>query len=106
MIVNSEQERLHIFVCTNERKKGKCCGSQLSQSVFDYLRQTVNKKRSEVNDKLIKVTKTGCLGRCAKGPNLTMYPDNVWCSYQSIDDVKQFVGEYLMSGETAVETNK
>jgi (2Fe-2S) ferredoxin len=48
----------------------------------------------------IRVSKTGCLGRCASGPCLVIYPEGVWYTYSSFSDLDQIIDSHLIAGET------
>ncbi|BCA96822.1 hypothetical protein TUM19329_31830 [Legionella antarctica] len=48
----------------------------------------------------IRVSKTGCLGRCASGPCLVIYPDGVWYTYSTFTDIDQIIESHLIAGET------
>ncbi|KTD19686.1 (2Fe-2S) ferredoxin [Legionella londiniensis] len=47
----------------------------------------------------IRVSKSGCLGRCSQGPCIVIYPDGVWYTYTSFSDLDEIVTEYLSKGK-------
>jgi (2Fe-2S) ferredoxin len=47
----------------------------------------------------IRVSASGCLGRCKLGPCVVIYPENKWFTYQNRSDVDRIIGYCL--GETA-----
>ena len=83
--------QVHIMVCQNTRPDqpevtscGGAISSQMSKDLKDFVDQ--NKLKSKV-----RVSTTKCLGPCAKGPNVMIYPQEIWfskCSLESIDDIK------------------
>ncbi len=66
---------LHVLVCTNARHDGtpSCGDSGEAQRVFEELKARFKAARLPV-----RVTRTGCLGPCAQGPNIMCYPRGVW----------------------------
>lgn len=47
----------------------------------------------------IRVSKSGCLGRCSAGPCLVIYPDAVWYTYSSLADIDQIIDDHVRSGK-------
>lgn len=72
---------LHVLVCTNARHDGtpSCGDSGEAQRVFETLKAGMKQANLPV-----RVTRTGCLGPCAQGPNVMCYPMGVW-----FQDVKE-----------------
>jgi len=74
-----------IFVCTNDMEGEKCsCGDQKGEEVFCQLR-TLAKERG-VHPR-IRVAQVKCLGKCSDGVNVMIYPDNVWYSEVTTQEV-------------------
>jgi (2Fe-2S) ferredoxin len=48
------------------------------------------------------VTNTGCFGICEKGPIVVVYPDNVWYSAVTPEDVTEIIEGHIEGGK-AVE---
>jgi (2Fe-2S) ferredoxin len=44
----------------------------------------------------MRVTRTGCMGRCGEGPTLVVYPDGVWYRGVGEADVHALVHEHLL----------
>jgi len=44
----------------------------------------------------IKVSKSGCLGRCALGPCIVVYPEGIWYRYSSNADIDNIINHHLM----------
>lgn len=79
----------HIFVCTHDRGEGeKSCGGNDSKLVRELL-----KEEAAVRDwkKQVRVSQSGCLGPCDEGPNVMIYPQKIWFSGVSANDVKQII---------------
>ena len=75
----------HVFVCTNYRKgERKSCADNNSQLVKDTLKVAVEERGWKGK---ARVSTSGCLGLCTTGPNVMIYPQKVWFSEVSMDDV-------------------
>ena len=66
-----------VFVCVHHREDGQgpCCAARGGAELHAALKEQV--KALGLSAK-IRVSRSGCLNRCAKGPNLMVFPDNVW----------------------------
>ncbi|MEE8156549.1 MAG: (2Fe-2S) ferredoxin domain-containing protein [Gammaproteobacteria bacterium] len=88
----------HAFFCTNQRDGGRaCCQNHGAQAMRDYA-----KARSEelgiAGKGGVRVNTAKCLDRCAEGPVVVVYPDAVWYTYSSREDVDEIVDEHLKNG--------
>jgi (2Fe-2S) ferredoxin len=82
-----------IFVCTNDNKGEKpSCGDHQGEEIFRKLRECAKEKGIHPR---IRVAQAKCLGQCAKGVNIMVYPDNVWHSEVRLEDVKQLTDKYI-----------
>jgi (2Fe-2S) ferredoxin len=68
-----------IFVCTNRRENGErvCCAGGGGCVLRDKLKAMVKSRR--LNSR-IRVSQSGCMDKCEEGPNIMVFPDNVWLS--------------------------
>ncbi|GMV99216.1 MAG: hypothetical protein AMXMBFR84_03550 [Candidatus Hydrogenedentota bacterium] len=68
-----------IFVCCNQREPGDrvCCADCGGPVLQERLKAMV--KERQLRSK-IRVSKSGCMDRCEDGPNLMIFPDNIWLS--------------------------
>ena len=82
--------RAHILVCG-----GTGCTSSHSQQIIEALEAQLaeNGLASE-----IKVIKTGCFGLCERGPIMIVYPEGVFYSRVTADDVPEIVEEHILKG--------
>jgi len=55
------------------------------------------KTKEHAPNKKIRINASGCLDHCEYGPVLVVYPDNVWYSYQSEEDVDLIIQEHLIN---------
>ena len=82
-----------IFVCTNDAKGEKAsCGDQNGEQIFRQLREMA--KSRGLHPK-IRVAQAKCLGQCATGCNIMVYPDNIWYSGVTLADVDAIAEKYL-----------
>jgi (2Fe-2S) ferredoxin len=77
----------YVFVCINERPTservscgGTFCGKELSEKLKDAVKTAGQAGR-------IRVSKTKCLDVCEEGPNVLVYPDNVWFKHVELTDI-------------------
>lgn len=94
------QYQRHIFVCTNQKTTGKsCCANHNSPAAVEYLKAALIEKGMHGPGK-VRVSASGCLGRCKKGPCAVVYPEGVWYSYDSERDLQQIVEQHLINGSS------
>ena len=75
----------HVFVCANDRKgERKSCADGDSAKMRINLKKEVGKRGWK---SLVRVSNSGCMGLCNKGPNVMIYPQGIWFSEVSVDDV-------------------
>ncbi len=79
----------HIFVCTNDRNgKRKSCADNDSRLVRSNLKEAVNNKGWKGK---VRVSQSGCLGLCANGSNVIIYPQNIWFAGVLPEDVEEIM---------------
>jgi len=79
----------HIFVCTNDRGgERKSCADNNSQLIKDKLKAAVDEKGWKGK---VRISTSGCMGLCANGSNVLIYPQKLWLSAVSPDDVGEIV---------------
>ncbi len=90
--------RSHIFLCTNQRTNGKkSCQDADAEQMCQYLKKAI-KSLGLSGKGGIRVSRSGCLGRCAEGPVLVIYPEEVWYTYQSKEDIDEILFEQVRNG--------
>lgn len=89
----------YIFFCCNTRTDGKpFCGGERTESLLEYCREKLKiykTERDPSDQRILKANKTGCLGRCSLGPNVVVFPDNVWHRCESESDVDQILSDII-----------
>lgn len=89
----SEPYIRQIFVCTNLKEDNKpCCAGHKGEEIFRRLREIA--KERALHPK-IRVAQAKCLGQCATGTNVMIYPEEVWLKGVELDDVKAIAEEFI-----------
>jgi len=89
--------RAHVFFCVNEREGGhprSCCLAKDSQELRDYMKA----KAKEMGLKRIRINSAGCLDRCEQGPSMVIYPEGVWYTCKSKQDVDEVLEAHIRDG--------
>ncbi|MFI4919152.1 MAG: (2Fe-2S) ferredoxin domain-containing protein [Legionellales bacterium] len=90
----------HVFVCTNQKSAGKqCCANSASEELAAYLKSRLQELGMHGEGK-VRVSKSGCLGRCSSGPCMVVYPEGEWYSCSSRADVDQLINGCLIANES------
>lgn len=88
--------RKHIFFCTNQRENDKkSCGVVNAEEMCDYTKERLRALK-QYGKGLCRVSRAGCMGRCKNGPWMVIYPDEIWCTYQTRDDIDRIIETYLV----------
>ena len=86
---NESPYAAHVFVCTNDRRgERKSCADNNSPLVKSKLKAAIDEKGWKGK---IRVSTSGCMGLCAKGSNVIIYPQKIWFSGVSPDDVGEII---------------
>lgn len=89
----------HIFLCTNQKKPGKvCCAQTGGMPFFDYFKKKL-KQLNLLGEGKTKISQSGCLGRCSRGPCLVIYPEGIWYQYHTFDDLDDILNCHLIEGQ-------
>lgn len=89
----------HVLLCTNQKAAGKqCCANSGGEEYFTYMKSRLGELGVHGPGK-IRVSKSGCLGRCALGPCMVIYPEAVWYTYSSFADIDEIIESHLISGQ-------
>lgn len=83
----------------NQKEKGKACCEDHHASAFrDYAAQQLD-AMGLLGPGLYRVNKSGCLGQCDLGPVLVIYPEGVWYTYETKEDIDEIITRHLINGE-------
>jgi sirohydrochlorin cobaltochelatase len=77
----------HVFVCGNVD-----CAERGSIALISTLRRAVD---AAGWGRDIRITRTGCMGRCGEGPTVAIYPDGIWYRGVQESDAQELVTEHL-----------
>lgn len=88
----------HLFFCINQRATGKqCCQNNNATDFLHYAKQQL-RELDLLGEGKIRVSSSGCMGRCTEGPVLVIYPEGVWYQYHTCADIDQIIHEHLLNG--------
>ncbi|WED42473.1 (2Fe-2S) ferredoxin domain-containing protein [Legionella cardiaca] len=88
----------HVFLCTNQKIPGKqCCANAGGEPFFDYMKSRLLELGLHGPGK-VRISKSGCLGRCSEGPCIVIYPEGIWYTYSSIADIDEIIDSHLIAG--------
>ncbi|PWS38560.1 ferredoxin [Falsiroseomonas bella] len=89
--------RAHVFVCCNRRPDGHrrgSCAARGSEELRDYMKA----RAKEIGLRGVRVNSAGCLDRCEFGPTMVVYPEGIWYSPRSREDVDEILQAHLIAG--------
>lgn len=84
----------HVFVCTSGRYCPSLDGNSLE--IHKAFKELVAKAGLKGK---VRVNNSGCLDQCGHGPMVVVYPEVVWYSHLTVDDVPVIVEEHLLNGQ-------
>jgi len=91
-----EPFRYHVFVCQQQKPEGvPCCATRGSAKLIEALRQEVAEQGLS-ND--VQITACGSFGLCDRGPNMIVYPEGIWYSNMTPQDVSEIVRTHFQAG--------
>jgi vanillate O-demethylase ferredoxin subunit len=88
----------HVFCCMNQREPGhprSCCADRGSVDLKDYMKA----RAKELGIKKIRVNQSGCLERCELGAAMVIYPEGIWYTYSTKEDVDEILDRHIIKGE-------
>lgn len=90
--------RLHVFMCTNRRPDGNrrgSCAARGAEPLRDYLKART-KELGLVDG--VRINSAGCLDRCELGPVMVIYPEGIWYSFHTHEDIDEILDTHLLKG--------
>ena len=87
----------HVFCCTNRRPAGPprgCCAERGGEALRDHMK---NKAR-ELGLKNVRINAAGCLDRCELGPTVVIYPEGVWYTVPTKEDIDEVLQTHMVEG--------
>lgn len=91
-----EPFRYHVFACTQEKGEGKpCCSAAGSEKILDALNREL--AANGLFDE-VQVSSCGCQGVCDSGPVMIVYPEGVWYTKLTPENVAEVVTSHFKGG--------
>lgn len=88
----------HVFCCINQRAAGHsrgCCQAKGAITLRNYMKT----RAGEAGLSNVRINAAQCLDRCELGPVLVIYPEGVWYTYKTKEDVDDILQSHLIGGE-------
>ena len=83
--------RSHVLVCG-----GTGCTSSGSQKIIDAFESEIKKNGLDTE---VAVVKTGCHGLCALGPIMQVYPEGIFYTGLTVENIERIVKEHFIDGK-------
>lgn len=81
----------HLWVCVNDRGgRSKSCADGVGSALKEALKSGVADRGWRGR---VRVSHSGCMGLCARGPNVMLQPDGVWFSGVASGDIPAILDE-------------
>jgi len=90
--------RHHVFCCVNERPDGNargCCKGRGGLALRNYMKSKA--KTLGLTD--VRINASGCLDHCEAGPTIVVYPEGVWYTAQTRDDIDEILSSHIEGGK-------
>ncbi len=87
----------HVFVCENRRASGSgkhSCARFHSAQMRHWLKQQVADHGLKGK---VRINSSGCLGFCHLGPVMVIYPQGIWYTGFTADDLEEIFYESILS---------
>lgn len=94
-MARSTPYRAHVLVCVTQRPVGEPSCAHQGHAVRAYLKEGVRARGLEG----VRVSRTLCLGQCAHGPNVMIYPQDRWLTGVRVEDTDAILDELERSLE-------
>jgi len=98
-MADSSKYDKHILVCVNERSEGHPRGCCLEYGGMDIRKRFVKMINQNGLKGKVRSNKTGCLDVCEVGPNVVIYPDNIWYTGVTVNDVDEIFNKSVLNNE-------
>ena len=89
----------HVLVCTG----GFCTADRKGRGLYARLAQLLEREDLLFGPRRVKRSETPCLGVCAGGPIVAVYPEGVWYAGVTSELLERIVVEHLRDGREVTE---
>jgi len=89
----------HIFICMNQRAEGDprgCCVARGAALIRETFKSELAKRGLK---RKVRANQAGCLDACAFGPSVVIYPEGVWYTLKTREDVLEVIDRHIEKGE-------
>jgi (2Fe-2S) ferredoxin len=86
----------HLFICQNQRPDGGmrgCCMAKGAERLLNYAKSRIK----ELGIPSARVSKAGCLNECERGVALVIYPEGVWYTISSEQDIEEIIQSHIIN---------
>jgi (2Fe-2S) ferredoxin len=89
----------HVLVCTGSY----CSPDRRGRQIYSELARLLQRENLLFGDTRVKRGETPCLGVCAAGPIVAVYPDGIWYANVTPALLERIVVEHLKHGSVVEE---